>query len=398
MLDAPASARRYDVDALRALAVLLLIVFHTARLFDSEPWHIKDMAAPYWPADLIVRLLNLWQMPLLFLLAGMSAAWALQRRSSGGFALERAARLLVPLLIGMVLFVAPQVWVERTSPAVPLRMSPLDFDGSPLAFAGPYFQCCYPAANLSWHHLWFLPYLFVYSIALLLVARGPTAAGLARWLAGSGWRLASPAVVLFGVELVLRPSFPSTHDLINDWANHAHYGLLVLLGWWIASNPVLEMAIGRAGIATAAAAASFTAAALAATGTGHGGFGLIELPWEARLGLRIAAEWSTLLALLAAGRWYLTRPVPGLVFFAPLALGFYILHQTIIVLLGWTLLDWSGEPVVKSALIAIVSVAASLGLAWLGAQFVVTRLVLGLRRPAAGERAVPGELRPGDCG
>ena len=51
---APSAARRLDLDNLRNAAVLLLIVFHTARLFDGEAWHIKD-AGHYWPADTVVR-------------------------------------------------------------------------------------------------------------------------------------------------------------------------------------------------------------------------------------------------------------------------------------------------------------------------------------------------------
>ena len=374
--------RRRDVDALRALAVLLLIVFHTARLFDAEPWHMKDLAAPYWTADLLVRLLNIWQMPLLFLLAGMGAAWALERRSAGAFAMERGGRLLVPLVIGMAVLVAPQVWAERVSPDVPLRMSPIDFDGGPVAFAGAYFRCCYPQANLSWHHLWFLPYLFVYSMALLTLARGAGAPRLAGWVAGAAWRLALPALLLIGLELALRPAFPSTHNLIWDWANHAHYGLLVVLGWWFARNPALEAAVDRAGAAAVLAAIGLTALWLLSLREAQGGFAALDLPWAVRLGLRIGAEWATLLSLLAIGRRFLDRSIPGLAFFAPLALAFYVLHQTIIVMLGWGLVDWSGQPALKFATIAALATVASLALAWAGSRSAPTRWMLGLRAPA----------------
>ncbi|MEM8572136.1 MAG: acyltransferase family protein [Pseudomonadota bacterium] len=122
----PIPSRRNDVDTLRAVVVLLLVPFHTARLFDAEVWHIKHVSEPIWAADFLVRFLNVAQMPLLFLLAGMSAAWALERRGGPAFLRERFARLIVPLLIGMVILVAPQVWVERVSPDAPLRMSPID--------------------------------------------------------------------------------------------------------------------------------------------------------------------------------------------------------------------------------------------------------------------------------
>ncbi len=380
MTDPSIGERHYDVDALRALAVLLLVVFHTARLFDTEPWHIKDLNAPYWSADLVVRLLNVWQMPLLFLLAGMSAAWALAKRSRSHFLVERVQRLLIPLLIGMVVFVLPQVWVERTSPEVPLRMSPIDFDGGLLAFAGPYFHCCYPAANLSWHHLWFLPYLFVYSLLLLPLARTNGAPRAAEWFAAATWRLALPGLALMCLELALRRSFPSTHDLVWDWANHAHYALLVVLGWWIARNPVLQAATSQALVATTSAAVALTGLWLATSAVAQGGLGWIEAPWAARLALRIAAEWATLLALLGLARRWLREPLPGLRAFAPLALGFYIVHQTLIVLLGWLLLSWTSDPVTKAFVIAVIAGVGSVAAAWLAMHSAPTRLALGLRR------------------
>ena len=94
----PGPRRRLDIDHLRALAVLLLVPFHTARLFDREPWHVKH-AQTVPVADTLVALMNQWHMPLLFLLAGMSGVLALRTRPVGGFLRERVGRLLLPLLL-----------------------------------------------------------------------------------------------------------------------------------------------------------------------------------------------------------------------------------------------------------------------------------------------------------
>ena len=386
-------ARRYDVDALRVIAILLLIPFHTARLFDAEPWHIKDLSAPFWAADVLVRFLNVAQMPLLFLLAGMSAAWALQRRTRVAFAKERAARLLTPLVVGMFVLVAPQVWVERISPDVPLRMSPIDFQGSFLAFFGSYPTCCYPAGNLSWHHLWFLLYLFVYSVPLLVLPRGRDTPSLARLVERAPWLLFLPGLWLICVEMALRPAFPSTHNLIWDWANHAHYLSLVVIGWWIGRNPGLGCAIDTLRRGTLAGALGLTALWLAALDPAIGGFGVIDLPRISRLAARIAAEWCWLLALLAYGRRALSKPLPGLQAFVPLALPFYLFHQTIIVLLGWIWVDWTGAAALKAAAIAAIATIGSLVLSVLAAQFTVTRIATGLPRRSAKVR-VPERTMP----
>ena len=386
MTAASSDLRRHDVDALRAFAVLLLVPFHTARLFDAEPWHMKDLAAPFWSADALIRLLNVWQMPLLFLLAGMSAAWALQRRSAPRFLKERAARLLIPFGVGIFLLVAPQVWVERVSPQVPLRMSPVDFDGGVLAFLVAYLRCCYPEANLSWHHLWFLLYLFVYCLPLALLARSAGAPGFARWTARRPWRILLFGLCLVAIEAALRPAFPSSHDLVWDWANHAHYLALVLFGWWLGRHPVLEDAVDRVRRAAAAAALVLLGLWFAALDPAAGGFGWLELGRGPRRAARIAAEWCVLLALLAYGRRWLAKPLPGLRAFVPLALPFYLFHQTVIVLLGWVWLDWTGGAALKALAVALAATVVSLGLAWASARFALTRVATGLplRRRAAG--------------
>ena len=67
----------------------------------------------------------------------------------------------------MAVVIVPQVYVERISVGMPDRLSPRDFDGSYLAFYPHYFEGVYPQGNFSWHHLWFLAYLLVFSLAAL---------------------------------------------------------------------------------------------------------------------------------------------------------------------------------------------------------------------------------------
>jgi glucan biosynthesis protein C len=377
-MPSPSSPRRHDVDNLRSLAVLLLIAFHTGRLFDAEPWHMKDATAPHWPAEAVLRAIGLWQMPLLFLLAGLSAAWALSRRGPAAFVRERAARLLLPLLFGMLVLVPPQVYVERITPAAPLRQSPPVFDGSYPDFLPHAFGCCYPAGNLSWHHLWFLPYLFLYALPLAALARGAAAPALARWMAAHPARLLLPGAALVAVELALRPRFPSTHALLDDWANHAHYALLVLLGWWFGRHPSLQDAVARARLGAAALGAA--ALWFAVLPEPRGGLGLLDLPWAARQAIRTGAEWLLLLAMLGAARRWLDRPLPGLSAFAPLSLAFYMLHQTVIVLLGRASFGWIGSPAAKALAIAAAALAISLAGAMLAARIGPLRAAFGFPR------------------
>lgn len=392
----PSSPRRHDVDNLRSLAVLLLVPFHTARLFDATPWHMKDAAAPHAGASVLLRAIELWQMPLLFLLAGMAAAYALESRGAAAFLRERAARLLLPLAFGILVLVPPQVWVERVTPAAPLRQSAPVFQGDFAAFLPEAFVCCYPAANFSWHHLWFLPYLFLYAVLLALVSRAGDGRRLAAWTAASPWRLLLPAALLVAIELLLRPAFPGSHDLVADWANHAHYGLLVILGWSFARHAALEAGVARHARLLTALAVLATALWFAGLPAARGGMGLLDLPMPARLALRTVAEWLVLLALLAVARRWLGRRIPLLAAFAPLSFAFYMLHQTVIVLLGWALFDWTGAPLTKGLVIAAATFLISLGGAALIGRTAWLRPMFGTA--AAGRRVAPTAWRAAPAG
>lgn len=389
----PSSPRRHDVDNLRSLAVLMLVPFHTARLFDATPWHMKDAAAPHAAAAPLLRAIELWQMPLLFLLAGMSAAFALEARGRIAFLRERAARLLLPLVFGILVLVPPQVWVERVTPAAPLRQSAPVFEGDLLAFLPEAFICCYPAANFSWHHLWFLPYLFLYAALLALVSRAGEGRRIADWLAASPWRLLLPALPLVAVEILLRPLFPGSHDLVADWANHAHYGLLVLLGWWFGRNPAVGDAAARHLRPLAVLALLSAALWFAALPAARGGLGLLDVPPPTRLALRALAEWILLLAMLGAAQRWLGRRIGVLAAFAPLSFAFYMLHQTVIVLLGWALFEWTGAPLSKGLAIAGATLAISLAGAALVARTAWFRPLFGMtgRQPP---RVAKTQLEP----
>jgi uncharacterized membrane protein len=94
----PAPERRYDMDWLRSLVILSLILFHTARIFDPfEANYVTNGQTSRMMFEIFIGVWAPWTMPLLFFLAG-SAAWlALERRTPRQYLGERVNRLLVPL-------------------------------------------------------------------------------------------------------------------------------------------------------------------------------------------------------------------------------------------------------------------------------------------------------------
>lgn len=154
--------RRNHIDNLRWMAILLLFPYHTFTLFNNwgERYYVRGEPAAL--PSLLVRFCQPWFMPLLFVLAGASAVYALEKRAPRTYLRERVSKLLVPLLAGLLLVVPSLTYfAERFHNGYTggyFAQYRLFFSKSDLVGYGGGFT---PA------HLWFLAYLFVISLAAL---------------------------------------------------------------------------------------------------------------------------------------------------------------------------------------------------------------------------------------
>jgi hypothetical protein len=122
----------------------------------------------------IVAFLGPWHMPLLFLLAGAATWFALDRRSAGTYAAERVKRLLIPFVFGILVIVPPQALLARWFRGGEFSLAEYwTFKGNLSGYTG----------NWTPAHLWFIAFLFVFSlVALPLFIRWHRHPLHARWL------------------------------------------------------------------------------------------------------------------------------------------------------------------------------------------------------------------------
>lgn len=366
------------IDNLRTLGVLLVLPFHALALFSTLPYHLHEPER--WSgADEVMLFIHIWHMPLLFLLAGASASFALDSRPTRRFLLERLLRLGVPLVFGVVALVPPMIYFERRSAGIADRWSPTDFEGSFLEFYPQFFDCCYPASNFSYHHLWFISYLLAFSLLLWPLWRllsGPAGRRLAAGFLPSpaaAWRLLLLGLPLVVSEMLLRPLFGRTYAIYSDWASNANFVLVLLLGGWIFSQPPLLAALGRI-VWPALGLAALLTAALFLSGEGDA-TAVLDL----ESGLWGAAEWCWLVALVGLGRRFLARRIPFLTDFAPLSLAFYVLHHTVLIAFAYYLIDWQASVLVKFLALLLLAGATTYALCRLAELSPLTRFLLGLR-------------------
>jgi glucans biosynthesis protein C len=234
----------------------------------------------------------------------------------------------------------------------------------------------YPHGDFSWHHLWFIAYLFVYVPLLLpLVTWARRTQGT---LKPGAWIVAL-SLPLGLNEAVLKPLYPEAHDLINDWYLFNHYLLLTAYGLILArlANAWDWLAQHRNRLLAGTLAVSAVVLGLLETG-------VVRRDTAGDAFLANMFTWMWLLTLLAYGRHFLSFDNRFLRWAREASYPFYILHQTFILIVAyWVIaMPWSAWVKFWCVLIATFALCA-LGYGGLVRRFNVLRLMFGMKTRGA---------------
>jgi glucan biosynthesis protein C len=347
--------RRHDIDALRALAFAMVILYHVGMYYVADwHWHIKSPHAAEW-LQWPMRALNLWRMDLVFLISGIAFGFLRRGLSPARLIGARSVRLLLPLAFGMAVVVPYQPYVQMLAQGL--------IDPGFGAFlaryytGGPWPKGAFDGSDfgVTWNHLWYLPYLWLYTVVLALLTpvleSGP---GQRLRLAFTRLRgaalLVLPVLPLALYSLTLWPRFPPTHDLIHDAWLHAVYFTLFLYGHWLGVDAGLWAALRRlrwiALILAVGAFALHVGLRITLVGT--------DPAW--RQVARVVADaylWTSLVTVLGWAHHSLNRPLPWLAWANESVYPWYVLHQTLIILLAVQLAPLALGPWVEPVLLLL---------------------------------------------
>lgn len=396
MSSGSSTTRRIDIDWLRVLSILTIFIFHSGRFFDTIDWHVKN-TRQYDLVTAWTAFLAAWIMPLIFVVSAASTFYALGSRSIGVFLKDRALRLLVPLIIGVLTHIALQVYLDE--------LTHHGFSGSFWAFYPHYFDMIFSARGgnvainptglfylLQGKHLWYLQILFIFSVIFL---------PLLAWLRSDTGRQAyemignifgAPgAIYLLAIPLIGTALLSRDNSLILNPAPYANWSLLAyaqffLYGFVITTHEQARRSVERGrwlslvtGILTTAGLL-FT---LAASGS------ILSQGQSALLtGVLFALSgWLWVLAVLGFGARRLTRPTPLLSYANEAVLPFYVLHQSMLIVIGYSVVSWPIPDVLKFVVIA----GSSFGLIMIIYEYLIRRV--NLLRFIFGMHALPRQAQ-----
>ena len=145
-----------------------------------------------------------------------------------------------------------------------------------------------------------------------------------------------PVVPHLVYRLYLDPYHPTSHDLVDDWANHAHSATAFLLGFLLAKDAAFWKVTGRA-LPLVVVLSAVLASGLSLVWYDWAVYSESgRILWPARVG-RVLYSWLVPLMLLGFARKYLNRSSRALSYMTEAVFPWYILHQTLIVLAGYWL-------------------------------------------------------------
>jgi glucans biosynthesis protein C len=394
--DTSPAARLYFLDWVRIIAFFILIAYHVGMYYVSWDWHVKSEAAAPSPEPFML-LSAPWRLSLLFLVSGVASSFMLARDGLKRFLRRRSVRLLVPLAFGMLVVVPPQSYLEV--------VEKVRYTGSYGEFMRLYVTgyggFCRNSSCLSmptWNHLWFVAYLWVYTLGLAALAALPggrldaLAARAGRLL--TGWRIvALPSAVLAAIRILLASRYPENHALVGDWFNHANYFFLFALGALLARVPQfwprLEalrwpcLAIAAAGWTMLVVWWALPDSAVPA--------GQMDA-WRALMRAVIATlAWCAIACACGFAHRHLRRDSTARRYLTEAVFPVYIVHQTLIVVLAHALKPVHLAPGVEALVLGVMTTAGSFGTFELVRRTPVLRPLFGLapRKTHSAARQLP---------
>lgn len=372
--------RRYDLDWLRVLAVLLLIYFHTAAIFyrgNLGEFYVTN-AVPSPALGVFISFVHQWHMPMFFFLSGAAAWFSLETRTAGQYAKERFQRLFIPFVFGTLVLVPPQVYYRL--------LNTREYKASYLQFYPQFFNGIRPTGNFEWAHLWFIVYLFVFSLIALPIFIYLKQQSAQRWYTSIATRLersgviAYPALPLALIEGLLRPRWIGFQNLYDDWANVLLYLSYFGYGYIFCSDRRFGQIVDRqrAWIMGIAIASMSILVGLWITDTvPDRSYSPAYMSYQAFRGF---TSWCWVLLLLSLARSHLNVKTRLLQYANEASYPFYILHQTVVVMIGFHVVQWNTGILEKFIVISTGSLIGTLGLyEGLVRRINFTRFCLGLK-------------------
>ncbi|MEW6997022.1 acyltransferase [Colwelliaceae bacterium BS250] len=343
--------RQHFLDWVRILAFAFLVFYHTGMMFVDWGFHIESGHNSTFLKSIMI-LSSKWRLDILFLVSGVAISVMITKMSMKQFIWQRLIKLYLPLLFAIAVVVAPQSYFEAIQKGI--------FDGSYYQFwTSLYFTLSWDERMIApfptYNHMWYVLYLFHYSVVLIpLFILINSNIGVKSLQLAEGWLSKGTRVIWlpFVIYLAIYLAFDNhnvTHAFFDDWYAHSIFMFAVIMGvvfvrmpsvWQsFEDNRHLSLILGLMSYSMLLAVFLIPKELLPISG---------NLPWD-MAGLMV--KWSWISLIIGYARKHLNYSNGIVKYCNGVVYPFFILHQTVTIIIGFFIIDWGFSGVVEFLLI-----------------------------------------------
>ena len=332
--------RKHWIDNLRWVTVLLVLFYHVIYFYNNKGVFGGIGGFGEYPEcpqyqDVVMYILYPWFMPMLFLLAGISARYALDKQPGKEWFKARTRKLLVPGTIGLLVF----HWMTGYfNTAVAARTGV--FDGLPVI--AKYLMMAISGTG----PLWFIQDLWLFSLILLAVRKLDSRDRFHDWCGrafggntGIVWLILLGILFLLGEKTLVQEPRPDSADGLINLYKPLFYLIPFLTGYFVFSHDGVQERLSKAWIPLMVCAIAAGAILIATT------FGQDNTsPQYLGSPLNCLYGWLMCLAMMAWFKACFDRTGPFAWYMTRSSYGIYIVHYLIIAALGYMMKTYTQLP------------------------------------------------------
>jgi hypothetical protein len=358
-----------ELDWLRVILIFAVFIHHVCMPFNGDNWHIMNTESSKLLDDVMVYF-EQFRLPTLFFISGVGAVILLSKISVKKFASDKLLRLLIPLIVGVLFVVPPQSYIENIS----------QYES---------FWQAYPSLvlNLSTNHLWFIEYLIVFSLLAIplntfLNTKASTKVfkyiiKLTKFKGG----LFLFVSLLIVIKISFSLFFPSDDNKIENLSSSSYYLFFFITGMIFVANKELWQRVCEHRL-------YHLIILLISTVIFYGYYYSPDLSDYLSLNVRWSiwwlvcclVSWSALLTILGYAQFYLNKTPQWLRLSNELIYPFYIFHQTVIVVIGFYVINWQTSILIKIISLLFLSLITTCGIClFIIKPFNLFRFLFGLK-------------------
>lgn len=363
--------RRYDLDWWRVISIFAVYLHHIGMPFNGDQFHIMNSESSKFLDDVMVFFEQI-RLPLLFFVSGAGTIFAFSKKTWYQFVGERAYRLLIPLTFGVFFIVPPQHYFEN------------------IEQYSSYFQL-YPGAftDLDANHLWFIENLFYISILCLPIILffkshwSKKSIDFIEEFASKKFGVFLWVIPLIVIHLISKKYFPDNSKDITNLSSTLFYSYFFIAGLIITSAEKIwgSLKIHKSSnfrIAIICIVIFYTYYFLPSEWASR--YLSLTSRWNIWHVVSVSVSWSLIITALGYGQVWFKEKNNLIVKLNEAIYPFYILHQTVIVILAFYVVQLDISISFKMLLLLVTSFPIIAGIyRLLIYPFNVTRILFGMK-------------------